>query len=69
MLNSTENEISNARKYENIKKLVFQAQISLEFNFSCSLMFQISFCDCAVRENPILQSKYTGPISVFAEIF
>ena len=36
MLNSVEHEILNADKYKNIKKLcIFQAQISLECDFSC----------------------------------
>ena len=37
MLKSTEHEILNAHKYENIKKFsIFQAQISLECYFSSS---------------------------------
>ena len=37
ILNSSEHEILNAHKYENIKKFsIFQAQISLECYFSCS---------------------------------
>ena len=41
MLNSVEHEILNAHKYENIKKYsIFQAQLSLECYFSCSLMLK-----------------------------
>ena len=37
MLNSTEHEILNAHKFENVKKFsILQAQISLERYFSCS---------------------------------
>ena len=37
MLNSAEHEISNAHKYKKCQEIeVLQAQISLEFYFSCS---------------------------------
>ena len=36
MLNSAEHKVLNAHKYENIKKFsIFQAQVSLEYYFSC----------------------------------
>ena len=38
MLNSAEHELLNAHMYKNIEKFsIFQAQISLECYFSCSL--------------------------------